>query len=428
VQLTKEHQDVAYGPNSCCFDTLQMIDHFICICDDGIIVWINDKGLRLLRSPNPDAVLGHPIADFVIDDFVELIADSLNLIAEEPTGVPLNLLAVTAEVINVNFHVSALASEDGHERYLVECQDISDLIKASQATRSRAQQMNAILETVDQAVITIDEFAIIKSANDIAENIFGYDRMDMVGKSVSMLMPEPHRSSHDEYLVRYLTTGHAKVIDDTRELEAVRSDGTLFPIELAVAKVTESNGRNIFVGSIRDITVRKRQEERIRFLALNDPLTGLPNRASFNDKINEAVARAERSRSGVALMFIDLDKFKSINDTLGHEAGDLVLKTVGNRLKEVIRKTDMAARLGGDEFVLVLENVINKEDVTVIARSLLEKIPHPIAVDDTTCSVGVSIGISHFPTDAVSVAELLNMADKAMYKVKESGRNNFSFC
>ena len=138
--------------------------------------------------------------------------------------------------------------------------------------------------------------------------------------------------------------------------------------------------------------------------------------------------RATRNGSGVALLFIDLDKFKPINDTLGHDAGDLVLKTVAERLNQIIRKTDTAARLGGDEFVLILDNVKERQDAAVTARTLLEAIPRPIPVNDTTCSVGASIGISHFPTDGKTVAEFLSAADKAMYKVKESGRNNFSFC
>ncbi|MBL6931412.1 MAG: diguanylate cyclase [Rhodospirillales bacterium] len=419
---------MTYKLNSCCEDLLQKVEHFICICEDGIIVWINKKGLRLLRAPNPDSVLATPIANFVSDDFVELFADGLNLIGEESEGVPLNILTTSADLIDVNFHVSNLPSRDGHEYHMVECQDISDLIRASQATRGREQRINAILKAVDQAVITIDEFGVIKSVNDVAVKIFGHEKPDLLGSNISMLMPEPHRSSHDEYLVRYQSTGHTRVVDQTNELEGLRADGTVFPIEITVTEVRENNGRRAYVGSVRDITTQKAQEERIRFLALNDSLTGLPNRASFNDKINEAVSRARRTGNGVALMFIDLDKFKPVNDALGHEAGDEVLKTVARRLQEIIRSTDTAARLGGDEFVLILENIKNKETAAKVAKTLLEKIPLPITINDTTCSVGVSIGISHFPTDAELIPDLLNAADKAMYKVKEAGRNNFAFC
>ncbi len=418
---------MTYTRNSCCTDLLQKTGHFICICEDGIIVWINDKGLALLDTHNPQSVIGQPLSNFVADDFVELFDDGLSLLSDEQGDVPLKIQTVSAEPINVSFHVSEISAEDGHECHLVECQDISDLIKSSQAARSREQRLSAILKTTDQAVITIDEFGMIKNVNGIATTIFGYGKTEMVGQNISILMPPSHADNHDQYLMRYLTTGHSKVIDETREFEGKRADGSIFPIELAVAEVPGIDGRTSFVGSIRDITIQKAQEDRIRFLAYNDSLTGLPNRASFNEKINDALMRAERSGSGVALMFIDLDKFKPINDTLGHDAGDIVLKVVAERLLDIIRKTDTAARLGGDEFVLILDNVANPEDVTETAKRLLEEVRAPIDVGTTTCSVGLSIGISHFPSNAKTVPELLNAADQAMYKVKEAGRNNFSF-
>jgi diguanylate cyclase (GGDEF)-like protein/PAS domain S-box-containing protein len=406
---------------------LQRVEHFICICEDSMIIWINDSGLRLLQAPNPDSVLGCPISTFIADDFIELFADGLNLLGDEEQGVPLNILTTTADIIDVNLHVSCLPSNDGHEYHFIECQDISDLIRASQATRGREQRINAILKAVDQAVISIDEFGIIKSVNDVAVKIFGYGKPAMMGHNINMLMPEPHHSNHNDYLIRYQSTGHSRVIDQTTEAEGLRADGSVFPIELTVTEVSENNGRSTYVGSMRDITTQKAQEERIRFLALNDSLTGLPNRASFNDKITEAVARSKRNKCGLALMFIDLDKFKPINDTLGHEAGDIVLKTVAQRLEKLIRKTDTAARLGGDEFVLILENIDNAEGAALIAKNILEKIPQPIAVTDTTCSVGVSIGISLYPGDAKTIPDLLSAADKAMYDVKAAGRNNFAF-
>jgi len=411
-----------------CVDVLQVMMHFICICEDGKIVWINDSGLRLLRAPNLDSVLGHALGNFISEDYIELFGDGLALLSEETEAVPLSILTTTADIVHIKMNVSTFPPVDGHERHMVECQDISALTRASQETRTREQRLRAVLRAVDQAVISIDEFGRIKNVNDITVRIFGYARLDMIGKNVSMLMPEPYRANHDEYLMRYLATGHSKVIDQTREFEGSRADGTTFPMEITVTELAERDGRTTFVSSVRDITIQKAQDDRIRFLALNDALTGLPNRASFNDRIEGALTRAERNGSGVALMFIDLDKFKTINDTLGHEAGDLILKTVADRLKTIIRKTDMAARLGGDEFVLVLENVANKEDVAITAKTILKKIPIPVTFEDTSCSVGASIGISHYPTDATTVPELLAAADRAMYKVKEAGRNHYSFC
>jgi len=413
--------------NACCFKALQLLDRFVCICENGKITWINDKGLQLLRAPNSDSVLNVEIANFVTDDFLELFEDGLGLLSAEKIGIPIKLLSSVGDVIDVHCQVQEFPGNGNTERYFVECQDVSDLLRAAQEIRSRELRMNAIFKAVDQAVITIDEFGMIKAVNDVAVKIFGYERIQMIGQNVNMLMPEPHRSSHDEYLNRYHATGHSSVIDDVRQLEAVRKNGEIFPIELTVTKVAENTGRGVFIGSIRDITILKAREDRIRSLALNDNLTGLPNRASFNDKIEKAVKRALRSQGRVALMFIDLDKFKPINDEIGHDAGDMVLKTVADRLKSQIRDTDMVARLGGDEFVVVLEGVNNTQDVAKVAQKIITEVSKPIEVNDTTCSVGASIGISIFPTNAKTIPELLHVADKAMYKVKEAGRNNFSF-
>jgi diguanylate cyclase (GGDEF)-like protein/PAS domain S-box-containing protein len=419
---------VTYRLNDCCADFLQMAAHLFCICEDGIVVWINDAGLRLLDAPSEAAVVGRPIAAFVAEHFADLFGEELGVLADESEAIPLSILTVTAKPIDGRVYVSRIQSEDTNECYLIECQDISDLIKASKATRGREERIHAILGAVDQAIITIDEFGIMVDTNKVSESLFGHKIKDMIGQNVKMLMPEPHSSQHGEYLTRYQTTGRGHLIDQTREMEGLKADGSVFPIELTVTEVSTADNKAHYIGSVRDISVRRAQEEQIRFLAFNDALTGLPNRASFNGKVEEALQRARRSKSGFALMFIDLDEFKPINDTFGHEAGDIVLKTVAERLKELIRTTDTAARLGGDEFVLILENVPNREELVVVAKTLLENVPKPIPINSATCSVGLSIGISHYPTDAESVVDLLSAADAAMYKVKESGRNNYSFC
>ncbi len=257
--------------------------------------------------------------------------------------------------------------------------------------------------------------------------MFGYAKTNLLGENVKILMPSPHREQHDEYLQRYHSTDYSNIVGGTREMEAIRSDGTLFPIELTVAVVHEAEGKDTYTGSIRDITDRKEKEDRIRYLALYDQLTGLPNRASFNENVDEALSRARRNNSGVALMFIDLDKFKPINDTYGHEAGDIVLKSVASRLEEAIRNTDTAARLGGDEFVVILENISERENMEIVARKVLEGLSQPIDIGEETCTVGASIGISHYPENGETLSDLLNAADQAMYKVKATGRNNFAF-
>lgn len=241
-------------------DLLQMLDHFVCVCEGVDVIWINEAGLRLLCAPGDDAVLGNPITTYIHENFIDLFHVGLDLLAREAEGVPLKFLTVASNPVDVKMSVNHLPSEDGTPYFLVECQDISDLIRASQSARGRENQINAILKAVNQAVITIDDFGIIKDTNDATVNIFGYGKWDMIGENVKMLMPEPHRSFHDQYLLDFHTSGVRKVINQTRELEAQRADGSVFPMELTVIELSGDYGRKLYVGSIRDISKRKKAE------------------------------------------------------------------------------------------------------------------------------------------------------------------------
>ncbi|HEY6513940.1 MAG TPA: EAL domain-containing protein [Burkholderiaceae bacterium] len=180
-------------------------------------------------------------------------------------------------------------------------------------------------------------------------------------------------------------------------------------------------------GVSRDITPRKQAEERIQYLATHDSLTGLPNRVMFGELLNHVLALSRRNQRKFAVLFIDLDRFKFINDSLGHEAGDALLREVARRLKDSLRASDIVARLGGDEFVMLLQDLHNSEQAGVIARKLLSAVIKPIELNGQECRVTASIGISVFPDDALEEASLMTHADLAMYHAKEEGKNNFQF-
>lgn len=186
--------------------------------------------------------------------------------------------------------------------------------------------------------------------------------------------------------------------------------------------------KNQIVGSvliIDDITERKQQEETVRQLAYHDTLTGLPNRLLFNDRLALALAHAHRNQQKLAVMFLDLDRFKDINDTLGHSMGDKLLKGIGKRLKELLRKSDTIARMGGDEFILLLPNISQTEDVVKIAKKILNVVQKPLTFDGHEIQITTSIGIVICPEDGEDVDTLMKNADKAMYYVKDHGRNNY---
>jgi PAS domain S-box-containing protein len=189
-------------------------------------------------------------------------------------------------------------------------------------------QLQSIIHNVMDGIITINESGEMQGFNPAAEEIFGYSHRDVIGKNVKMLMPEPDRSSHDNYINRYLQTGNTRIIGVRgREAMAIRQNGEEFPMELSVSEMM-LGGHRYFIGIVRDITQRKQAEQKIAHLAHYDYLTDLPNRALFLDILDHSVALAKRNKLKAAVLFLDLDGFKKINDTLGHDAGDLLLKGV----------------------------------------------------------------------------------------------------
>jgi diguanylate cyclase (GGDEF)-like protein len=211
------------------------------------------------------------------------------------------------------------------------------------------------------------------------------------------------------------------------ELELTTARGTQVWVR-ATGTTQMIDGRAVKVsGSFQDITDRRQAEERIRRLAHYDELTGLANRVLFTYQLNHAIARAQRYGKGLAVLFIDLDRFKNINDTLGHQVGDAVLKIVARRLADSLRASDILARMGGDEFVVLVEEFSEPELVPGIAKKILDSVEQPVIVGEHELSVTASVGVSTYPVDARDLQTLLKQADIAMYRAKEQGKNTFRF-
>ena len=197
--------------------------------------------------------------------------------------------------------------------------------------------------------------------------------------------------------------------------------------DIHLARFVNAQGEVIgLVGSARDITERKASEEYVQRLAYHDVLTGLPNRVLLNDRLNQALALARRDRGKAAILFIDLDRLKPVNDELGHDIGDLLLQEVGQRLQSVVvRRADTVARLGGDEFVVLLQRINRESDAEIIARKIVDALAAPFSIVEHELKIAASIGIAIFPSDGDEAAELLKRADIAMYAAKRSGGNDF---
>ncbi len=284
-------------------------------------------------------------------------------------------------------------------------------------------RLKAIMDNVADGIIVLDNHGIIVSFSRPAEAIFGYRRSEVIGRTAGMLiLPGPGEAGQALDLV----LGSGNVPGEIRETMARRKSGEVIPIELAASHVS-FNGDTLHILTVRDITLRKQTEETIRSLAYHDPLTGLPNRLLFNDRLTQAIERARRHRQRLAVMILDLDRFKLINDFLGLASGDQVLRAVGERLVGLLRRSDTVARLGGDDFLLLLPGVDGAESAAKVAQKLLDAFAYPLAIDDQELHVGASLGITLYPHDGEDTETLIRNADTALYRAKEHARGGYQF-
>ncbi|MES2951891.1 MAG: EAL domain-containing protein [Pseudomonadota bacterium] len=299
------------------------------------------------------------------------------------------------------------------------------------ALHAAAQHTVAILDNMLDGVLTINKLGLIEFFNKAAIKLFGYTADEALGQSVGMLLPEPYSGEHDQQMQLFKNPGSHYLIGKPREILGKRKDGSVFPISLSVSKIARL-GRPTFVGVIRDITERRQQEEEIQRLAFYDPLTQLPNRRLLLDRLKHALMTSARSGQRGALMFLDLDHFKQLNDTLGHALGDELLKQVATRLKTCVREGDTVARLGGDEFVVLLEGLSPNThecaaDAEGVAGKILGALAQPYQLRWHHYESTPSIGIVIFLGDGEGTDELLKKADLAMYQAKSAGRNTARF-
>jgi diguanylate cyclase (GGDEF)-like protein/PAS domain S-box-containing protein len=297
-------------------------------------------------------------------------------------------------------------------------------VGAAQHKIGMAQQ---ILSIADMAILAADANGIISEANRSACQIFGYRAEDLIGLSVHLLLPPHFRQRHIE-LVRGFVEGEEteRRMSGRGEVAGYRKDGSFFPLEASIAKF-KNGGEWLLVITMRDITERKKAEEELTRRATHDPLTGLPNRALIRERLGNALQRSRRKGSSVALLFVDLDGFKLINDTHGHEAGDALLKTVATRLIEQVRPGDTVARLAGDEFVLLCEQVEQPDAMSILAERINDVLRQPFAFDGLPLFVTASIGVAIGSGSTHSADDMLRFADTAMYAVKEKGRDGWQF-
>ncbi|WP_043743791.1 diguanylate cyclase domain-containing protein [Paramagnetospirillum magneticum] len=403
-------------------ELLELVSALVCILRQGEVVFINQAGVKVLGLASQADALGMAFVEFVESDYRFLVDAGWELLAEEEF-LPLKLMRRDGSLFEAEIRVRVIPGPE--EQFLLEARDISKFVKSAEALREREERLQGVLASVAEGIITVDERGLIESANPAAERMFGHGKGKLVGQHIGVLMGPEQREHHQEMFGQYLS-GSAKLMGRSVESMGYRADGGRFPMEISVSELRYGKGR-LFTGILRDISERKENEERIKRLAHHDTLTGLPNRNLLNDRISHALARVRRHGGRMAVLYVDLDKFKPINDTLGHEAGDAVLKEVARRLDNCVRSSDTVSRVGGDEFVVVVEEIGRPGEAAMVARKIIEALGTPVPYEDHSCLVGASIGIAVFPDDGNTMEEVSKAADVAMYRVKNSGRNGYCF-
>lgn len=281
-----------------------------------------------------------------------------------------------------------------------------------------------VFENAAEGIMITDAQGRILDVNESFTMLTEYPREEVVGKNPSILQSGRQDETFYQTMWKDLTTDGRWV----GEIWNRRKGGEVYPEKLSINAVTDDSGKVLnYVGVFSDISGFKESEQRLKYMAYHDPLTGLANRVLFRDRVKHAVESADRNGNKIALLYVDLDHFKTINDTMGHDVGDMLLEYVAYRLKGCVRESDTVARMGGDEFTILLEQLHNRDDVMRVAECILDKMTETFSIANKSIRIGASIGISCYPHDSLDMESLIRLADSAMYHAKGEGKNRIVF-
>ncbi|MBC7416055.1 MAG: EAL domain-containing protein [Herminiimonas sp.] len=425
VRKREEEALLAVGAN---FRTLfQRSANAIMLIEDDHFLQVNPAALELFGFTDPAQVLGQPVT----------IISPLN----QPDGTPSTVKAAQMQVLvkqhgnqrfewchirypgRSSFWSEVLCTEIPIENksllYLV-VRDISERKRANQALLLAAK----VFENSQDGILIADGEQHIVSVNAAFSDITGYRQRDLIGSTPSILCGP----GADPAVFKAIDAALAANDRWQGELWGRHRDGPDYPMWLSLTNVRDVDQKVVnTIGIVNDISERKAAEEQMRHLAEHDFLTSLPNRVLLLDRLQQAIATAERHQSRLAILFLDLDRFKNINDTFGHHVGDRLLRTVAERLKKCVRNIDTISRLGGDEFVIMLIDTGHSEPVAHIADNVLAAINQPYSIEGCDFTITTCIGISTYPNDGTNVDTLLKNADLAMYHAKKIGTNRYQF-
>lgn len=438
----------------------QGIEHYLrlrkvdSVIKDGLRPLAHDTPLstatRCMRETAVDALaITYPNGDFGIlteRDLTRLVA---RCATDQPVGELASRPLITVEADASLYHVRGLLVDHGVRHVGVRRNDgtLADLIgfsdilcgmelvyvhelqhallerdKALNTSQRNLHLAERVIESSLEGILITDEHARIIAVNPAFTRLTGYTADEVIGQDPSLLSSGRHgKAFYAQMWASLREHGHWQ-----GEVWNRRKNGEIYPELLTITAITDRDGRlTNYAALFSDISQLKESEARIRHLAYYDPLTGLPNRRLLEDRLEVAIAHAHRSKTRAAVMFIDLDRFKRINDSLGHQVGDRLLIEIARRLRECLREDDTVARMGGDEFLVILSELGAPDAAAHTAHRVIESLRQPLRVDERELIVTTSIGISIYPDDGEDPATLIKNADVAMYRAKDEGRNSF---
>lgn len=396
---------------------------FVIVNQKGLVLDANDGYVELAGRKGREEVVGHDIEEWVAEHdrkrLLEAMSQCCSLGAIRDFQVEYELPDGRLRPVEINAsEVDVL----GHKQIHALCRDITSRREAEREIKI----LNRAVEQSPASVVITNPDGHIKYVNAKFTEVTGYAPEEVIGKRPSIL--KSGRLDDDFYKEMWQTISSGR--EWRGEFCNLNKAGEIFWESSSISPIFDASGKIVhYVAVKEDITERKEQQDRIRRLALHDALTGLPNRTLLMDRLSQAIARSARTGVKVAVLFIDLNKFKPINDTFGHQTGDEVLKDAAGRIAESVRQVDTTARMGGDEFVALLQDIGELAEVEMVARRIIERIdmPYHHCAGGVCPQVGASVGIALCPEHGMDIDTLISRADQAMYRVKETGGSGFAY-
>ena len=390
------------------------------LSEEGYIIDINPAGATMFGGTIKEIVGKHLFHFFAEKHKPESIDD---LEHDDESNGEYEGIRIDGSAFSLWISVSRILS--GNDEFVWVCviADITKWKQTNQQLHQMTSELNTILENAMVGIAFIRDRKVVR-VNQKFEELFQYSREEIEGQKTQFIYPsQVAYEQFGEHAAHYLSVGESY----EAQLELVRKNGEKFWCAMAGKSIEAEAPQNGSIWLFEDITTQRQNEERLTNLASVDSLTGLPNRNVFNDRLEHAIHKAHRDSGRLAVCFLDLDHFKHINDSLGHKAGDSLLREVAIRIKKTIREGDTVARLGGDEFTVILEDIRSAQYVGKVAEKIIDAMSQPYIIDNVEISISPSIGISLYPADGRDVDMLIRNADAAMYHAKKTGRNNFQF-